>query len=402
MNRSRLALVGALAIDNVGSGLFLPLALVYATRAVGLRVDTAGTVVAAATLLGLAVPMLAGRLVHRLGPRPVVVLAQVVQGAGALGYLFARGPAGVFAAAALMAVGVQLFYCSVFVLVADASTAVAKERPFALVGMVRAGAFGLGNLVAAVALSTVGDAALRPLVAADAATFLVAGAVLAVFVQTPPVDHATTSWVGPAAVLRDRRYRTLMTSTMLVALALDFSMVGVPVFLLDVRQGPGWLPGALLAGGTLLASVLGVRVVDAIAGRSRSRTLQAGSWLYVGWAVVTAATIWLPDGWLVPMAGLGMLLVVAGNKLFYPVAGALSEALAPRESRGGYMATYQLSYTVAQTLAPAVVALFAAGASLPWAVIAAALLGAVVAQRGLGDLVPAHVDRPEPVGTVTG
>ena len=401
MNRSRRALVGALAIDNVGSGLFLPLALVYATRVVGLPVGTAGTVVAAATLLGLAVPVLAGRLVHRLGPRPVVVLAQLVQGAGALGYLVARGPSGVFSAAALMAVGVQLFYCSVFVLVADASTAVAKERPFALVGMVRAGAFGLGNLIAAVALSTLGDAALRPLVAVDAVTFLAAGGVLAVFVRTPPVDHATASWAGPAVVLRDRGYRTLMASTMLVALALDFSMVGVPVFLLDVCHGPGWLPSALLAGGTLLASMLGVRVVDAVAGRSRSRLLQAGSWLYVGWAAATAATMWLPVGWLVPMAVLGMLLGVAGNKLFYPVSGALSEALAPRDSRGGFMATYQLSYTVAQTLAPAVVALFAAGAWLPWVVIVVALLSAVVAQRGLGDLVPSHVDRPEQVGTVT-
>jgi MFS family permease len=401
VSRSRLALVGALAIDNVGSGLFLPLALVFATRAVGLPVDTAGTVVAAATLLGLAVPMAAGRLVHRIGPRPVVVLAQVVQGAGALGYLLAGGAVGVFVAAALMAAGVQLFYCSVFVLVADASTAVAKERPFALVGMVRAGAFGVGNLVAALALGAAGDAALRPLVAVDVATFVVAAVVLAAFVRTPPVDRAATSWVGPVAVLRDRRYRTLMTSTMLVALVLDFWIVGVPVFLLDVRHGPSWLPGALLAGATLLASVFGVRVVDAVAARRRSRVLQAGTWLYAGWAAVTAATLWLPDRLLVPTAVLGVLLVVAGNKLFYPVSAALSEALAPRKSRGGHMATYQLSYTLAQTIAPAVVALFATGAGLPWIVVGLALLGALVAQRRLGDLVPADVDRPARVGTVT-
>jgi hypothetical protein len=167
-----------------------------------------------------------------------------------------------------------------------------------------------------------------------------------------------------------------------------------------VLHGPDWLPGALLAGGTLLASMFGVRVVDAVAGRSRSRLLQAGSWMYAAWVVVTAATIWLPHGWLVPLTVLGMLLVVAGNKLFYPVSAALSEALAPRDSRGGYMATYQLSYTVAQTLAPAVVALFATGAVLPWGVVAVALLGAIVAQRGLGALLPAHVDRPDRVGTV--
>ncbi len=85
LDRSRFALVAGLAIDNFGSGLFLPLALVYATRAVGLDVDVAGAVVAGATMLGLAVPPLAGRLTHRFGPRLVVVGAQLLQGAGAFG-----------------------------------------------------------------------------------------------------------------------------------------------------------------------------------------------------------------------------------------------------------------------------------------------------------------------------
>ena len=42
VNRSQAALLLALAVDNVGSGLFLPLGLVYATRVVGLSVGTAG------------------------------------------------------------------------------------------------------------------------------------------------------------------------------------------------------------------------------------------------------------------------------------------------------------------------------------------------------------------------
>jgi len=56
--------------------------------------------------------------------------------------LLAGNGAGVFVAAGLMAIGAQLFYCSVFVLIADVSTDEAKERPFAVVGMVRAAASG--------------------------------------------------------------------------------------------------------------------------------------------------------------------------------------------------------------------------------------------------------------------
>ncbi len=152
LDRSRVGLLAALAIDNFGSGLFLPLALVYATRVVGLEVQTAGAVVAVATMLGFAVPPLAGRLTHRFGPRAVVVLAQLLQGAGAAGYVVAADAVGVFLSSGLLAVGTQMFYCSVFVLIADVSTNVAKERPFALVAMVRSAAFGLGTLAAALAL----------------------------------------------------------------------------------------------------------------------------------------------------------------------------------------------------------------------------------------------------------
>ena len=89
VNRSQAALLLALAVDNIGSGLFLPLGLVYATRVVGLSVGTAGIAVAVGTALGFAVPPVAAHLNHRLGPRPVVVLSQLVQAAGAVAYLLA-------------------------------------------------------------------------------------------------------------------------------------------------------------------------------------------------------------------------------------------------------------------------------------------------------------------------
>jgi hypothetical protein len=46
VRKSRAALLTALGVDNFGSGLFLPVALVYVTRVVGLPLATAGTVVA--------------------------------------------------------------------------------------------------------------------------------------------------------------------------------------------------------------------------------------------------------------------------------------------------------------------------------------------------------------------
>ena len=390
--RSRIALLVALGVDNVGTGLFLPLALVFATRVVGLGVDTAGTAVAAGGLLGFAVPPVAGRLSHRLGPRWVVVLAQVVQAGGAIGYLLAGGVGGVLVAAALLAVGTQLFYCSVFVMVADASSESAMERPFARVGMVRAAAFGLGNLTAAVALAAGGTAALPWLVVADVLTYAVAALLLARCVETPPVDHGAAP-VGTLAVARDRRYLALIVSSALLGLTMDVALLGGPVYVLDVLDGPVWLPGALLATSTGLSSVLGVRIVVLLRPFRRTRALQAGSLVFAVWAALMASLQVVPHAVLVPAAWAVWVLVVAGNKVVYPVAGALSEALPPRELRATYMATYQYAFTAAQVAAPAVVALFAVRGWLPWAVLVAASLLAVLVQRALGAMVPPELDR---------
>src|SRR5882724_7938274 len=106
--RNRVALLTALGVDNFGSGLFLPLTLVYVTRVVGLPVGAAGSAVSVGTLAGLAVPVMAGRLVDRIGPRPVQIGAQLLQAAGAGVYLAARGLPAVLAAAVLLAAGQQL------------------------------------------------------------------------------------------------------------------------------------------------------------------------------------------------------------------------------------------------------------------------------------------------------
>jgi MFS family permease len=398
LDRSRFALVAGLAIDNYGSGLFLPLALVYATQVVDLSVDTAGTVVAVATALGLAVPGLAGRLTHRIGPRLVVVTSQLVQAAGALVYLVAGDAAGVFVAAALLSLGTQLFYCSVFVLVADVSTATAKERPFALVAMVRAGAFGLGTLTAAVLLAWGSDAVLRWLVGLNALTFVVAAGLLAAFIQTEPAEDATTRAVGPLTVLRDRRYLALMVAVFLIDLA-DFALVGMPIFVIEFVDGPEWLPGALLATGTAILSLFGVRVVDAVRGRRRTRSMQGAATTYAVWAVLMMAMLWLPAELLIPYAFAILLLRMAGSMAFFPIAGALSEALPPSERRAASMATYQYAFTTAQVAAPAVVALFAVAAWLPWAVVAVGALAATIVVEWLGRTIPSTLDRPTPLVT---
>jgi MFS family permease len=392
--RSQLALLTGLAVDNFGSGMFLPLAVVYATRVVGLSVGAAGLTLALATALGFAGPRAAGRLTHRFGPRPVVVVAQLVQGAGAVAYLLAGTVAGVFVAAALLAVGAQLFYCSVFVLVAEISPDEAKERPFAWVGMVRSAAFGAGTLVGAVMVSQHTRAGLQWLVATDALTFVMAALLLRTLVKVSAVDHLAAPAARTLTVLRDRSYLTLMVAVSLMALPLDVALVGTPVYILDVVHGPAWLPGTLLAAGTVLSSVVGIRVVSLLRNRRRTWSLQAAAVAYASFCVGLGIIRFLPAVLLVPVAAGAWLLLVLGNTMANPISGALSEALPPRSERPGYMATFQYAFTCAQVAAPAVVGLFAVAAWLPWTVAAVASLIGLAALQRLSSRIPAHLNRP--------
>lgn len=88
-------------------------------------------------------------------------------------------------AGVLLAAGQQLFYSSLFTLIADVAGDGPKDRPFTVAAMVRSACFGLGGLAAAGLLSLAGAAAYRIAVAVDAGSFAVCALLLALLVRTP-------------------------------------------------------------------------------------------------------------------------------------------------------------------------------------------------------------------------
>lgn len=394
MTRSRLALLTALGIDNFGSGLFLPLTLIYLTRVVQLPLGVAGAAVTAGTLAGLLAPPLAGRLVDLVGPRAVVITSQLVQAAGACCYLLADGVPLVVAAALLIAGGLQLFYCSLFVLVADVSPEVLKDRPFAVVTMVRAGAFGLGALVAGALLTGWGPSGYQLALGTNAVTLVVAAILLGLGVRTPRPAPSAPRGRRPTGLLRNRPYLALIVVSSLFGLSLDFFLVGMPVFVLDQLRGPSWLPGAILALLTTVTSFCSTLALRLTRRLTRTGAMSLGSALYAVWCLVTVAAVALPRSWLPAYLLATTLVMAAANLVFGPRSNALAEAAAPRASRGRYLASYQYAFASAQIVAPAVVALFSVAVWLPWAVVAAAAVAASVGLRALAPRLPPHAVDP--------
>jgi hypothetical protein len=200
----------------------------------------------------------------------------------------------------LLAAGRQLFYSSLFALISDVVGERQKDRPFAVVAMVRSACFGLGALAAG-GLLTAG--ALRAAVAVDAASFLVAALVLAVGVRAP---HTT----GTATTGRiSRRFPVLVATTGLIALSTDFFLVGLPVYVLDLGAPP-WLPGVVLALHTAVTSTCGTLAVRLTRDLPRTTTLARAAWLTAAWCALCLAAAALPHGWR-PAWFLGAALVLA-------------------------------------------------------------------------------------------
>lgn len=375
---SRISLLVALGVDNVGSGFFLPLTLIYVTRVVGLPLGTGGTIVAAGTLAGLLVPPLAGPLVDRAGPRPVVIASQLVQAAGAGTFLVAGDVLTVALATVALAAGQQLFYSSLFALISDVAGEGAKDHPFAVVSMVRAGCFGAGGLAAGVLLSVAGTDGLRVAVAVNTVSFLLCAALLAALVHPA---HRPVPDERPARLRADPRFLSLIGITALVALSVDFYLVGLPVFVLDVLHGPPWLPGVLLALSTAANATCATLALRATRGIARVAAMAVGAALVVVWCAACLAALAVPDGWLVPLLVASTLVFAAAGLLFGVRVNALAADLAPAAARGRYLAMFQYAYTVPGVLAPAVAGLFSVAAWAPLLVVGGCAAVATAALR---------------------
>ena len=112
-------LVAALTVDSVGNGLFAPLSLVYFVRLTDVPLALVGVLLTVANLVALPLPVWAGTLADRFGPRYLVVAAEAAMALGFLAFAVVTGPVGILLAATLLAAGVRVFWCTIFTLVAD-------------------------------------------------------------------------------------------------------------------------------------------------------------------------------------------------------------------------------------------------------------------------------------------
>lgn len=376
----------ASVVDALGTGLLVPLELLFLHVIVGLGLTAAGGVMSCAALLGLLLLPAAGPVLDRLGPRQVILTLALVRCAALGGCALVSTPSVVVALVCLAAVADRWDHPAQASLV-SAISATREERDLRLAVLrgLRNGCMTGGALLAAL-VAVGGATGYRLAVGVDALSFGVSAAVVATVVGGRVAPASQPRAVGYRRVLRDPRYVRLTAANIVFALGYTVLVTGLPAYLIGSLGAPTALGALAFAVNTALVAS-GQQVAHRLTrGRSAGTVTAAGGLVFaasfLGFAALTVVaghTSVLFVGTVLVTAAytLGELLHSAGST-------TLSLDLAPATGHGRHLAFFQLSWAAAPVVGPAVFTWLAgAGGLALWVPLAIATLVASSVVSGL-------------------
>lgn len=385
--------VTAIGVDAVGSGVFMPVSLLYFLAVTPLSLVQVGAALALAWAVSLPAGPVIGTVVDRIGAKRVLLSGNALQALGFVAYLRVESFAAVTAWTVVIVVGRTAFWGSYGNIVTAISLPGERERWFGFLGALRNVGFAVGGLAAGVAVSIGTPAAFAAVVAVNAASYAVAFLLLLTVPETRPGHHPATpgTW---RTVLADGRYRLLVGVQVGYSLALMVLTFALPVYAVTVLALPGWVTGAVFVVNTVLIGLGQGLVVMALSGRLRWRILVLTQVVFAAsWVLLMSASV-VPTGPAIGLVLVGVVVYTGGELLGGPVLGALAAEAAPDELRGRYLALIQLAWNSASTVAPLAFAWLLAldDAALWVAMLACSAVAALGAVR-LGASMP-HAARP--------
>lgn len=380
--------VTAIAVDAVGSGVFMPLAMLYFLAVTPLSLVEVGAAISLASAAALPAGPAVGSLVDRYGAKRILLAGNLLQAVGYGAYLFTQSFTGVLLWTVVVTVGRTAFWGSYGNIVAAISQPGEREKWFGFLGALRNVGFAVGGLAAGAALTIGTTVAFDAVVAVNAASYLAALLLLLAVPETRP-GHAAALPGSWGTVLADGRYRLLVVNQLGYSLSMMVLNFAIPVYAVTMLGLPGWLTGAVFTINTVMIGFGQGLVVRGMTGRLRWRILLAGQLAFgVSYAVLWGAG-GVDEAVAIGLVLVGGVIYTGGELLGGPVLGALSAEAAPPELRGRYLALIQLAWNVAGMVAPLAFAwLLDRGVADLWVVLLATTALSVLAAVRLGGRLP--------------
>ena len=367
-------------VNTVGRGTWLTASALFLTRSVGLSVTQVGVALTLTALVSLVASTPMGYLADRLGPRGLQMAALLASAGCTAALVAVRSFTGFLIVGVLMAVADAGTRGARGALIAGAVPPDQRVRTRAYLRAVTNVGISVGTVLAGFALAADTRGAYVTLILLDAATYVLAAAVL---LRLPPVPPMPAPAHGPRLIaLRDRPFLAFTVLDGLMSMHFSLINIALPLWIAGHTTAPNWLISACLLVNTVVVILFQVRAsrgTEDLTGAGRAAR-RAGVLLAVACALFAAGG-GVPVAVAVPLLLAGALVHVVGE-LWHAAAGwGISFGLAPAHAHGQYQGAYGMGMQLGSMVAPVVVTTLAIGWGVPgWLVLGVVfmLLGALV------------------------
>jgi len=385
--------VTAIAVDAVGSGVFMPVCVLYFLVTTDLSLLRVGAAISLASAVALPAGPLLGGVVDRYGAKHVLLAGNLLQCFGFAAYLVTDSFVALTLWTVVVTVGRTAFWGSYGNIVAAISVPGEREKWFGFLGALRNVGFAVGGLLSGLAITIGTPTAYAAVVVANAVSYAVAFGLLLAVPAPPRTGHRAPAdaW---GLVLRDRPYRLLWAAQLAYSTSMMVLNFAMPVYATTVLHLPGWVTGAVFTLNTVIVGFGQGLAVRAMTGAVRWRVLLLTNAVFAASFVLMLGASWLSVGLATAVVLVGSVVYTLGEVLGGPVHGALSAEAAPDHLRGRYLSLIQLAWNLAGTVAPVAFAwLLTEGAGPIWlALLGVSLAGGLLAAR-LGRTLPLAAQR---------
>ncbi len=367
-------LIGAGVLDATGTGLLIPLTVLFFVIHVGLPAHLVGLGMSVGGVLAMAMAPLGGHLVDRHGAKRSLIGAWLLGCAAVSCYTLVRSWPEIIVVISAVGFAGNVSGTSRSTLIAslvdraEISRVMAVQRSFRNIG------YGLGGLMATAALAA-GAAGFVAAIAVDAASFVLAALLvsgLAVPARRSPVPAPDADPVTVLTVLRDRRYMAVTAFDALTAFHQVALQVALPLWVVLYTHAPRALVGLLFTVNTAIVVIAQVRISREVRGLLDA----AVTYLRAAAAMIAAAALFLASHYVGAAAAVlllvvGAILMTAAEMYASAADWVVSFGLADDHHRGKYLAIYSMGDAFGDAVGPSITtALTSVGAIPVWPVIA--------------------------------
>lgn len=377
--------------------MFMVGSVVFFTRHVGLSPAEVGFGLSLAAAVGLLVDVPAGRLGDAWGCKRVLLVANALQAAAVSCYLLVDSVSRFLVVVVALNVAESAARPVRRALLSELAAGEALVRASAFNRTVSNVAFALGALLAGLALALDTSAGYAGLVLGDAASFLVATALLQRLPSTgspaPPPAHdrpakSRATRDPRRSAFRDRRFVAVAAVCAVMNLNASLLDVGLPLLVVTRTDSPRYVVALLTLLNMVLTVALSIRMSrgteeprEAALALCRAGIALGLCCMFFASASATGASV----------GAVGLLVVAAlfltfGELFSAAGAWALSYGLAPPDRQAEYLGAFTSVNGLSRVVGPSLLAFVVTGGATAWLCLGAGFLAAAMAARQLARL----------------